>query len=368
MTVQAPEKHRQRFHELTVTDLEPLTDDSVAISFGVPADLQSEYAFKPGQHLTIRRIEADGEEVRRSYSICSSPSSGALRVAVRGVPDGVFSTHALTALAVGDRLEVMTPAGTFTSDFDPDRGTRHYGMIAAGSGITPILSLATTALETEPGCWVTLLYGNKSTSSIMFLEEISELKDRYADRFQIVHVLSREQTDVDLFSGRLDQQRLQRIFDQLLPVASVNEWFLCGPFDLVLTARELLTSNGARTNTIHLELFHVEDTPRERRPRKDSSAPGEHDSQVTIVLDGRSSSFNLERDTLSILDGAMSVRADLPFACKGGVCGTCRCRLLDGEVEMERNYALEPEEVARGMRLACQSRPLTDTVTIDFDV
>lgn len=355
-----------RFHTLTVGALERLTDDSVAITFDLPAELRAEYAFTAGQHLTIRTAELDGE-VRRSYSICSAPLSGRLRVAVKAVPDGVFSGYALATLAVGDRLDVMTPAGRFGIDFDPGHGPRHYAMVVAGSGITPVLSLMAAALETEPQCWVTLLYGNRTAGSVMFTDEIADLKDRYPGRLQVMHVLSREATDVELFSGRLDPDRLERIFGALLPVASVDEWFLCGPFEMVMGARDLLTAHGARTAQIHLELFHVEDTPRPRKQRAED-AVGEDVSQVTIVLDGRASTFPLERDTASILDAAMSVRPDLPFACKGGVCGTCRCRLVEGEVEMERNFALEPSELDRGLRLACQSRPLSDSVTVDFDV
>ncbi len=353
------------FHALTVSGLERITDDSVAISFAVPDDLADLYAFAPGQHLTIRRQET-GEEVRRSYSICCSPGSGRLRVAVRSLPEGVFSTYALNDLKVGDRLEVMTPAGSFTTGFAPER-RRHYAMIAAGSGITPVLSLVATALEVEPDSEVTLVYGNRTTSSIMFIEEIADLKDKYADRFQIINLLSREDIGVEMLSGRIDAERLSRICEALMPVDSVDEWFLCGPFEMVIGVRDWLKDNSVKPANVHFELFHVEDSPRERRPRKEVAAP-EDLSKITFIMGGVSSSFDLERDTVPILDAALGVRADVPFACKGGVCGTCRCRLVEGEVEMERNYALEPEELDRGIRLACQSRPLTDKVTVDFDV
>jgi len=353
------------FHALTVCGLERITDDSVAISFDVPAELSADFAFAPGQHLTIRRKE-DGQEVRRSYSICCSPSSGRLRVAVRSLPDGRFSTYALTELAVGDRLEVMTPAGSFTTAFAPER-RRRYAMIAAGSGITPVLSLVTAALEVEPDSEVTLVYGNRTTSSIMFIDEIADLKDKYADRFQVINLLSREDIGVELLSGRIDPERLSRICAALMPVESIDEWFLCGPFEMVIGVRDWLKEHSVKPANVHFELFHVEDSPRERRPRKQIAAP-EDLSKITFIMGGVSSSFELERDTVPILDAALGVRADVPFACKGGVCGTCRCRLVEGEVEMERNYALEPEELDRGIRLACQSRPLTDRVTVDFDI
>lgn len=353
------------FHTLTVCGLERISDDSVAISFAVPDDLAAAFAFNPGQHLTIRR-EEDGEDVRRSYSICCSPSSGCLRVAVRALPEGRFSTYALTELAVGDRLEVMTPAGSFTTAFAAER-RRHYAMVAAGSGITPVLSLIAAALETEPDSEITLIYGNRTTSSIMFIDEIADLKDKYADRFQIINLLSREDVGIELLSGRIDPERLSRICDALMPVESIDEWFLCGPFEMVIGVRDWLKDHSVKPADVHFELFHVEEAPRERRPRTTAAAP-EDLSRITFIMGGVSSSFDLERDTVPILDAALGVRADVPFACKGGVCGTCRCRLVEGEVEMERNYALEPEELDRGIRLACQSRPLTDKVTVDFDI
>ena len=353
------------FHPLTVADLERVTDDSVAISFDVPEELSDTYAFLPGQHLTIRQQD-DGGDVRRSYSICCSPASGRLRVAVKLLADGVFSSSALNDLKVGGRLDVMTPAGSFTTGFDPQR-RRHYAMIAAGSGITPVLSLVTTALEVEPESEVTLVYGNRNTSSIMFLEEIADLKDKYADRFQIINVLSRESTGVEMLSGRIDPQRIERICKAFMPVDSVDEWFLCGPLEMVIGVRDWLGDSGVKPANVHFELFHVEATPRERKPRKEVAAPTDL-SKITIILGGLSSTFDLERDTVPILDAALDVRGDVPFSCTDGVCGTCRCRLTEGEVEMEQNYALEPEELDRGIRLACQSRPLTDKVTVDFDV
>lgn len=356
-----------RFHELAVADVERLTEDSVAITFDVPPELREEYLFAPGQHLTLRR-EEDGQEVRRSYSICSSPGSGRLRVAVKMVEAGIFSSYANDGLKPGDRLDVMTPAGRFTTAVHPDR-SRHYAAIAAGSGITPILSLISAILEVEPDSRVTLVYGNRRTSSIMFLEELQDLKNVHSGRLHLINVLSREVPEVELFHGRIDRDKMTRLLDTVLPPSTVDEWFLCGPFEMVLNARSLLTERAVPESAVHLELFHIEDAPRKRveRPVGQTARP-EDLSKVTVILGGRAATFDLERDTDAILDAALAVRTDLPFACKGGVCGTCRSRLVSGEVEMERNYALDREEVDAGIVLACQSRPTTAEVTIDFDV
>ena len=363
----APGTAQTRFRTLTVSSLDRLTEDSVAICFDVPAELAAEFAFAPGQHLTVRR-PLDGQDVRRSYSICAAPSSGLLRVAVKAVADGVFSSYAINDLRPGDELEVLAPAGTFTTSFSPAR-TRHYAMVAAGSGITPILSLVGTALEVEPESTVTLVYGNQRTSTIMFLEELADLKDRYPGRFHLINVLSREAGAVPRLNGRIDAERLADITRSLLPVGSVDEWFLCGPFEMVIGARDFLASKDVDTRRVHFELFHVEDKPRERKTRTEISKVAPEDlSHVTMILGGRSSTFDLEKDTVSILDAALEVRGDTPFACTGGVCGTCRCRITEGEVEMEVNWALEDHEVAAGIRLACQSRPLTEKVTVDFDI
>ncbi|MEO6956253.1 MAG: 1,2-phenylacetyl-CoA epoxidase subunit PaaE [Antricoccus sp.] len=353
------------FHELVVKTVDRIIEDAVAITFDVPDELRDRYAFAPGQHLTIRRFE-DGQEIRRSYSICSSPLSGQLRVAVKSVPDGVFSSYALNSLRAGDSLDVMAPAGTFTTALDPQR-SRHYALIAAGSGITPILSLAAAALEVEPQSRVTLVFGNRSTSTIMFLEEIADLKDTYADRFQWINVLSREVTPIEMLSGRIDPERMATISEALLPLDDVDDWFLCGPFEMVTGVRDWLVASGAPAKSVHFELFHVEAAPRPRKERA-AVAAAEDLSKITIILGGLASSFDLERDTVPILDAALEIRGDLPFACKGGVCGTCRCKIIEGEVEMDVNYALEPDELDRGIRLACQSHPLTDTVTVDFDI
>lgn len=354
------------FHPLRVSTVERITDDAVAVSFEVPPELRSVFAFQPGQHLTLRRW-TDGVEARRSYSICSSPGSGRLQVGIKQVAAGVFSTYANAGLRAGDVVEVMAPAGRFTTALDPAR-SRHYAAVAAGSGITPILSLVTAILEVEPASSVTLVYGNQRTASIMFLEELQDLKNVYPGRLQLINVLSRETPEVELFHGRLDRGKLAALLDTVLPPSTVDEWFLCGPFEMVVGARELLTEQGVAASAVHLELFHVEDAPRPRPVRAEGvSVRPEDVSSVTVVLGGRATTFDLERDTDAILDAALSVRRDLPFACKGGVCGTCRAKVVDGSVEMETNWALEPAELERGYVLTCQSHPTTATLVLDYD-
>ena len=351
------------FHPLTVAAIEPVTDDSVAITFDVPDELRADYAFTQGQHITVRTSLA-GDDVRRNYSICAPVSAGVLRIAVKRLPGGAFSEHALASLRPGDVVDVMTPSGRFFTELDPAH-EKSYVCIAAGSGITPVLSIVATTLETETRSRVTLVYANRTHTSIMFLEELEDLKDRYAERFQLVHVLSREQQDVELFSGRLDVPRMQRLLDTIVPPDVVDEWFLCGPYEMVASLRKQLIAEGVAKRAIHAEVFHVETTPPVRRTPVES-APAEG-ADVTITLDGRSSSFKLGTDGPPVLEAALAVRADAPFACKGGVCGTCRARLVEGTVEMDTNWALEPDEVERGYVLTCQSHPTSDRVVLDYD-
>ena len=356
------------FHPLTVASLEPLTEDSVAITFAVPDDLREDYAFSHGQHLTIRTHLA-GDDVRRNYSICSPAGSGVLRVAVKRLPGGAFSQHALEVLRPGDTLDVMTPTGRFFTDLDP-HNRKHYVCVAAGSGITPVLSIVATTLAVEPHSSVTLLYANRTHRSVMFLEELEDLKDTCPGRFQLVHVLSREPQEVELFSGRLDRDRMRRIIDGLLPVHTVDEWFLCGPFEMVSDLRRLLVDEGVPKKAVHAEVFHVESgSARSSRPpvQRTPAAGEQTGAAVTISLDGRSSSFTLPEDGPPVLEAALTVRADAPFACKGGVCGTCRAKLVEGSVRMDTNWALEPDEVEKGYVLTCQSHPTSSTVTLDYD-
>lgn len=353
------------FHPLTVAAIEPLTDDSVAVTFDVPEELREDYAFTQGQHITVR-TELAGDDVRRNYSICSPVSSGVLRIAVKRLPGGAFSEHALEKLQVGDVVDVMTPTGRFFSELAPEH-EKSYVCIAAGSGITPILSIVATTLEVEPHSRVTLVYANRTHSSIMFLEEVEDLKDRYPDRFSLIHVLSREPQEVELFSGRLDVPRMQRLMETLIPPRDVDEWFLCGPFEMVASLRKQLIAEGVAKKQIHAEVFHVETSPPVRRTPAASATAATEGAEVEISLDGRRSSFRLPPDGPSVLEAALAVRADAPFACKGGVCGTCRAKVVEGRVEMDTNWALEPEEVERGYVLTCQSHPTTDRLVLDYD-
>ncbi len=351
------------FHPLAVAAIEPVTDDSVAITFEVPDDLAEAYAFTAGQHLTVR-TELAGDDVRRNYSICSPAGSGVLRVAVKRLPGGAFSEHALDVLRVGDVLDVMTPSGRFFTPLDP-RQRKHYVCVAAGSGITPVLSIVATSLREEPLSTVTLVYANRTHASVMFLEEVEDLKDTYPERFQLLHVLSREPQEVELFSGRLDADRMGRILAGVVPPDTVDEWFLCGPFEMVSDLRKLLVSEGVPKKAIHAEVFHVEAAPPVRRTSPEA-VEGDG-SKVSITLDGRTSTFSLATDGPVVLDAALAVRADAPFACKGGVCGTCRAKVLEGTVVMDTNWALEPDEVERGYVLTCQSHPTSPTLSLDYD-
>jgi ring-1,2-phenylacetyl-CoA epoxidase subunit PaaE len=351
------------FHPLTIAHIEPLTDDSIAVTFEVPADLREDYAFTQGQHITIR-TELAGDDVRRNYSICSPVSSRNLRIAVKRLPGGAFSEHALGVLRIGDVLDVMTPSGRFFTELDPEN-EQHYVCVAAGSGITPVLSIVATTLETEPHSRVTLIYANRTHKSVMFLEEIEDLKDRYHDRLHLIHVLSREPQEVELFSGRLDVDRMARILDSIVPVDTVDEWFLCGPFEMVSSLRKLLVAEGVSKKAVHAEVFHVETAPPVRRTPVETADPA--GAEVTITLDGRQSSFRLNADGPPVLEAALAVRADAPFACKGGVCGTCRAKVVEGTVEMDTNWALEPEEIERGYVLTCQSHPTSERLVLDYD-
>jgi ring-1,2-phenylacetyl-CoA epoxidase subunit PaaE len=357
---------RATFHPLPVAAIERLTDDSVAVTFDVPAELADQYRFTPGQHLTLR-CQLAGDDVRRNYSICAPATTGPLRVAVKRLPDGVFSTFALERLRPGDTIEVMTPSGRFTVPLDPDQA-KHYCALAAGSGITPVLSILATALEVEPQSRATLVYGNRTSRSIMFLEELADLKDRYLERFCVLHVLSRERQEADLLNGRIDAPKLKVLLDTVVPPESVDEWFLCGPLEMIETARDTLAERGVELAHIHRELFHVGPAP--PRPAPDPAGhtiEAEDTSEVTILLDGRASTFPLAPSAEPILDAALAVRGDAPYACKNGMCGTCRAKVTEGEVAMDHNYALEESELAAGFVLACQSHPAAERVTLDFD-
>ncbi|MED7951892.1 phenylacetate-CoA oxygenase/reductase subunit PaaK [Streptomyces sp. BE20] len=352
---------RPTFHLLRVAAVERLCEDAVAVTFAVPDGLTDAFAFRPGQTLTLRRV-VDGVDERRSYSICA-PAGGPLRIAVREVPGGLFSRWLVRDAGPGEEVEVLTPSGLFSPDLAEPA---EHVLLAAGSGITPMLSIAASVLAADRTSTVTLLYGNRRSDTVMFSDELADLKDRYLGRLQLVHVLSRETRDAELLSGRLDPERVGALLKALVDVEAVGHWWLCGPFGMVAGAKELLAGLGVPAARVHQELFHAEDEPIAERVQ-DGPGPDEGErSEVTVVLDGRGSTLALPRDR-SILDGAQRSRPDLPFACKGGVCGTCRALVTEGEVKMRRNFALEEKELAAGYVLTCQARPVTDRVTVDYD-
>jgi ring-1,2-phenylacetyl-CoA epoxidase subunit PaaE len=358
-------RHHAVFHPLRVGAVERITDDAVVVTFDVPEELREDYRFVAGQHLTLR-AEIDSEEVRRNYSICAPATTGPLRIAIKRLEGGIFSGYATRGLKVGDVVDVMTPTGRFCVPVDPAHA-KHYAAVAAGSGITPVISIVSTVLEVEPASRVTLIYGNRTSSTVMFLEELEDLKNRYPTRLQLLHVLSREQQEVELLNGRIDRDKLADLLATLVPPGTVDEWLLCGPYAMVEQAREVLLGSGVPAGHVHTELFHVEPEPPRERVVAPGAAPDADASTVTVWLDGRASTFDLVPGGSSILDATLAVRRDAPYACKGGVCGTCRAKVVEGSVTMTRNYALEQDEIEGGFVLACQSRPATPSVTLDFD-
>jgi ring-1,2-phenylacetyl-CoA epoxidase subunit PaaE len=360
-TTEVVEPRTSGFHPLRVAAVERLCDDAVAVTFDVPESLEETFAFRPGQYLTLRQQTPDGEE-RRSYSICA-PAGAAPRVGVRRVAGGLFSEWLVDRLEAGDEVEVGPPAGAFTPSLDA--GT-HHGLIAAGSGITPVLSIAASLLEAHEDTHVTLLYGNRRTDTVMFTEEIADLKNAHGPRLHLLNVLSREPTEAEIFNGRLDAERLRMLLGALVDVPGVDEWWLCGPLGMTSDALDVLGELGVEKKRIHRELFYVDEPPPELHRAEDDVVLDGESSEVTVVLNGRSTQLTLPRDE-TVLDAAQKVRGDLPFACKGGVCGTCRAKVTAGDVTMRRNFALEDEEVDAGFVLTCQTLPVSDEVTVDYD-
>lgn len=353
-----------RFHALSIKRINQETEDCISVSFGVPKELIPTFFFTQGQYLTLR-AEIEGEEVRRSYSLCSSPLDGELQVAIKRIPDGKFSSYAHEVLQEGDILDVMPPMGNFFTKLSSEQ-SKHYVAFAAGSGITPILSIMKTVLRTEPESRFSLFFGNKHVRSIIFREEIEGLKNKYLNRLQVHHFLTREQLDVPLFNGRFSEEKLKTILNTLLSVDSVDEWFLCGPEEMILNVSGILQEKGVSNSHIHKELF-VASTPKISKLAK-KERPAVDSCDVVIRDGGKQFQFDWNAaQTDNLLDAALGYGADLPYACKGGVCCTCKAKLIEGEVEMEVNYALEPEEVEAGYILTCQARPLSDKVLVDFD-
>lgn len=350
------------FHRLKVAEVRPETDESVSITFDIPEDLTGTFVHVPGQHLVIRR-ELGGEDLRRSYSICSAPGEG-VRIGVKRIPDGAFSTWATTELAPGEILEVMAPIGEFTVDCRADQA-RNLVMVAAGSGITPVLSMATAVLRDEPGSEVTLLYGNRNSRSIMFHEELEALKNRYPERFRMIHILSREAHQVPLFEGRIDGEKLRRLAEALIDVGAVDRWYLCGPLEMVEDLTGTLVDLGVPAERVDSELFFDQRIERVPAPSVDQGDLVE----MRVTIDGRTSVVLVDPAGPPVLDYARSVRAEVPFACKGGMCATCKAVVVEGEVTMAKNYALTDEELAAGMILTCQSHPVGDgPLIVSYDV
>jgi ring-1,2-phenylacetyl-CoA epoxidase subunit PaaE len=353
------------FHSLRVRDVRRETEDAVSIVFDVPAELQDLFRFQQGQNLTLRK-HLNGEEVRRNYSICSSPFDNELRVAVKKVEGGLFSTFANDELKAGDLLDVMTPSGKFYTPLDRTH-KKNYIAFAAGSGITPLLSIIKTTLAVEPQSSFTLVYGNRTKNTILFKEELEAIKDRYIHRFRLYHVLSREKTDAVINSGRIDVQKLDLFFDKLIDTNRADEYFLCGPEEMIFCIRGYLLGLGVPENKIHFELFTI---PGQKSSAAKTEAIEKEEgpkANVSVKLDGILFDFDLSYGGQSILDAALAKGADLPYACKGGVCTTCKAKLLEGEVKMDVNWGLEPDEVAAGFILTCQSHPVSEKIKVDFD-
>jgi ring-1,2-phenylacetyl-CoA epoxidase subunit PaaE len=352
------------FHPLTIKEIRRETPECVSIAFDIPEHLKEQYRFEAGQNITLK-LNLGDEEVRRSYSICSSPCEDELRVAVKQIEGGKFSGHANSQLKVGDVVNVLPPTGKFNTKLS-STNAKHYLAFAAGSGITPVISIIKTIFDTEPDSFFTLVYGNRSRNSIIFKEQLEAIKNKNMSRFMLHHILSREQTDAPVNHGRIDKEKCELLSKYLIDISNMDHIFLCGPEEMIFSTRDWLLEKNYPKEKIHFELFTV--------PGEKSSAGKLHiathegeTSRITIKIDGISLPFNMPFEGPSILDGAIQQGADLPFSCKGGVCATCRAKLVSGEVEMDTNYALEEEELAAGFILTCQSHPRSGEVFIDFD-
>lgn len=350
-----------KFHRLRIAEVRRETPEAVSLRFDVPPTLGADYAFVQGQHLTLR-TELEGEDVRRSYSICAGADDGELRVAIKRVPGGAFSTWAHDRLAVGDEIDVMTPHGGFHTPLDLAQRKRYVAFVA-GSGITPVLSLIRTTLAREPGSRFTLVYGNRRLQDTMFHEALEDVKDRYLERFTLYKLFSRESQDVALFNGRLDGAKARAFIDTLIPVDRIDEAFICGPGGMIDEVESALLEAGVPSNHVHVERFGVP-----------ASAPTLHvepgdaaSARIVIVLDGTSREIEYRESDGAVLDAALKAGIDLPYSCKGGMCCTCRAKVLEGKVRMDKNYSLEAPDVAAGFVLTCQSHPLTDRVVVSYD-
>lgn len=352
-----------KFHTLKIADIRQETDDTVSIAFDIPSDLKADYNFLSGQYLTLKAM-IDGEDTRRSYSLCSAPHENEWRVAIKQVPEGKFSTFANNELKPGMDLEVMTPAGNFK--LNPDkRASKNYFLVAAGSGITPVLSIMKTVLEEEENSTVVLIYGNRGFNTIIFREEIEALKNQYLDRVQILHILSRESLGNNLQKGRIDEAKVSLILDKY-PMDEIDAAYICGPEDMIMSVKLALEKKGISKEKIHFELFTSPNSGKKQVIQQPKNSP-KISANVKVILDGDEYDIALDSTGKNILDAATEAGADLPFACKGGVCCTCKAKILEGSASMDVNYALEPDEVDAGYILTCQAHPTSEKLIVSFD-
>lgn len=352
------------FHQLRVASCRNETRDAVVVTFDVPDELRDRFHFLQGQHLTLR-VVVNGQELRRSYSICSAPFENTLRIAIKRVPGGLFSAWAYENLKPGRMIDCMEPAGHFHVPLEP-AAARHHLAFAAGSGITPVLSIVKTTLAAEPRSHMTLVYGNRSSASVLFREELGNLKDRYTSRFNLVYVLSREHQDIDLFNGRIDREKCDQLLTQWISPSDVDFAYICGPRTMMQAVSESLELSGVDKSRIKMELFSAGLPQGPRQPLAPLASRAQ-ECRVTVVQDGRRREFSIDRNQQTVLDAALEQGVELPYSCKGGVCSTCRCKLTRGEVEMDTHYALEDYEIARGFVLPCQSYALTSELVLDYD-
>jgi ring-1,2-phenylacetyl-CoA epoxidase subunit PaaE len=351
-----------KFHSLRVKNVTKETEDAVSISFDVPTELQKDYTYEAGQYLTLRK-EINGEDLRRSYSLCSAPMDGEWTVAVKLVENGLFSTFANNELKAGDILDVMTPMGTFVAKLDSSNN-KNYILFAAGSGVTPVLSLTKTILNTEPNSTVTLFYGNRNFKSILFKEEIEAMKNLNLERLRLIHILSRESLGNKIQKGRIDKEKCAELQAGFLQHENADEIFICGPEEMIFAVKSHFEAQGVDAKQIHYELF-TSSTPK----KKIEVDPNEKqiEANVKVIIDGDELDIALTSGGENILDAALGAGADLPFACKGGVCCTCKAKIVEGTVRMDVNYSLEPDEVDAGYILTCQSHPTSEKLIVTFD-
>jgi ring-1,2-phenylacetyl-CoA epoxidase subunit PaaE len=354
-----------KFHPLTIADVRNETRDTIAVTFAVPPELQHSFQFQQGQHLTLRAKIGD-EDVRRSYSICSAVQDGALRVAIKRTHGGLFSGWANDTLRAGQTIEVMPPMGHFNVPLDA-ANRKHYLAFAAGSGITPILSIIKTTLAAEPHSRFTLFYGNRASSSVIFKDELSDLKDSYMERLKLAYVMSREQQDIELFNGRITREKAAQFLQHWVRAEDIDVAFICGPEDMMHGVSAALQEAGVPKANIKIELFAASIPKHAHQPRSAAAETVHQQTEVTVIMDGNAASFTMEQDKESLLDAGLRAGLDMRYSCKGGVCSTCRCKVIEGKVDMDVNYALEDYEIARGYVLSCQSFPTTAKVVIDFD-